>query len=269
MSSESSNQAREEMKQVSRRSFMWAAVYVVGGYSAIKFLGTRAADKGTGWVFRRVLETNEGVAKDLFDLHKPVPTFSAKAITEDRYNGTDGLEGEFDAATWKLRLVGIQGADGPIELTIEDLKKLPRTEMITQFCCIEGWSSIQKWAGVRLIDLMAIHPPAATDTNAPDLEHLKNLPRYVSISTPDGGYYVGLDIEAATHPQTLLAYEHNGGPLKTTDGDEVKDHGEPLRLIIPVKYGVKNLKRIGTIEFTNERPRDFWGEQGYDWYAGL
>ena len=43
----------------------------------------------------------------------------------------------------------------------------------------------------------------------------------------------------------------------------------PLRLAIPVKYGVKNIKRIGLIRYTNLRPSDFWAEQGYDWYAGL
>jgi DMSO/TMAO reductase YedYZ molybdopterin-dependent catalytic subunit len=45
-------------------------------------------------------------------------------------------------------------------------------------------------------------------------------------------------------------------------------HGAPLRLAIPVKYGIKNIKRIGTIRYTNVRPADFWAERGYDWYAG-
>jgi DMSO/TMAO reductase YedYZ molybdopterin-dependent catalytic subunit len=46
-------------------------------------------------------------------------------------------------------------------------------------------------------------------------------------------------------------------------------HGAPLRLVIPVKYGVKNIKRIGTIAYTNKRPQDYWANEGYDWYAGL
>src|SRR5438445_25196 len=79
--------------------------------------------------------------------------------------------------------------------------------------------------------------------------------------TPDGGYYVGLDMESALHPQTLLCYEMNGQPLTLA-------HGAPLRLVIPVKYGIKNIKRIGTIRFTNQRPADYWAEQGYDWYSG-
>ena len=84
---------------------------------------------------------------------------------------------------------------------------------------------------------------------------------YAGAQTPDGKYYVGLDIASALHPQTLLCYEMDGRPL--TPG-----HGAPLRLVIPIKYGIKNLKQIGTIQFTDVRPADYWAERGYDWYAG-
>jgi DMSO/TMAO reductase YedYZ molybdopterin-dependent catalytic subunit len=63
------------------------------------------------------------------------------------------------------------------------------------------------------------------------------------------------------HPQTLLAYEMNGAPLRP-------EHGAPLRLASPTKYGIKQIKRIGRIEFTQDRPRDYWAESGYDWYSG-
>jgi DMSO/TMAO reductase YedYZ molybdopterin-dependent catalytic subunit len=82
------------------------------------------------------------------------------------------------------------------------------------------------------------------------------------MATPDEDYYVGLDIKSALHPQTLLAYERNGQPLEW-------EHGAPLRLIIPVKYGIKNIKRIGLIRYTDDRPDDYWSEEGYDWFAGL
>jgi len=64
------------------------------------------------------------------------------------------------------------------------------------------------------------------------------------------------------HPQTLLAYEVEGEPLDL-------EHGAPLRLAAPSKYGIKQLKRIGTLQFTNDQPTDYWGERGYDWYAQL
>ena len=63
------------------------------------------------------------------------------------------------------------------------------------------------------------------------------------------------------HSQSLLAYEINGEPLSPM-------HGAPLRLVCPLKYGVKSIKRIGAIQFVNERPADYWAERGYDWYLG-
>jgi DMSO/TMAO reductase YedYZ molybdopterin-dependent catalytic subunit len=47
------------------------------------------------------------------------------------------------------------------------------------------------------------------------------------------------------------------------------EHGAPIRLAIPVKYGVKNIKWVTSITFQNDKPTDFWGDQGYDWYTGL
>ncbi len=84
---------------------------------------------------------------------------------------------------------------------------------------------------------------------------------YVGMATPDKEYYVGLDMPSALHPQTILCYEMNGKLLPL-------NQGYPLRLIIPVKYGIKHIKRLGTITFNNQRPRDYWAERGYDYYSG-
>ena len=138
----------------------------------------------------------------------------------------------------------------------------PRFEQTTELKCIEGWSTVVTWAGARLADLAARTGlaarsglPYSADQSPADLWE------YVSLATPDGGYYVGLDLPSALHPQTLLCYEMNGQPLSP-------HHGAPLRLVIPLKYGIKSIKRIGTIQFTDRRPADYWAEQGYDWYAG-
>jgi len=86
--------------------------------------------------------------------------------------------------------------------------------------------------------------------------------KYVGLVTPDENYYVGIDMPSILHPQTILCYELNNRPLPMKEG-------YPLRLIIPVKYGIKHLKRIGTLYFSNNRPPDYWAERGYDYYAGL
>jgi DMSO/TMAO reductase YedYZ molybdopterin-dependent catalytic subunit len=137
---------------------------------------------------------------------------------------------------------------------MDDIKALPRTEMITEFKCIEGWSTIVHWAGVRFSDFAMQYAGKVRQ---------EDLPPYVSLTTPDKKYYVGWDIQAILHPQTLLAYEMNGEPLRP-------EHGAPLRIASPTKYGIKQIKRIGRIEFTDERPADFWADPqyGYDWYAG-
>jgi DMSO/TMAO reductase YedYZ molybdopterin-dependent catalytic subunit len=86
--------------------------------------------------------------------------------------------------------------------------------------------------------------------------------QYVGLNTPDKKYYVGIDTKSILHPQTILCYEMNGKPLPMKQG-------YPLRLIIPVKYGIKHLKRIGTIFFSTSKPKDYWYERGYDYYSGL
>ena len=173
-----------------------------------------------------------------------------------------GLEGEFDAATWTLAIGGLAGRADDLILTLDDIKKLPRTEMITEFKCIEGWSYVCKWAGVRFSDFAAKYSPKTQNGSEPDVANRPHeLVRYVSMTTPDAQYYVGWDMPSIMHPQTLLAYEMNGEPLST-------QNGAPLRIASPTKYGIQQIKRIGRIEFTDERPKDFWAEYDYDWYAG-
>lgn len=138
-------------------------------------------------------------------------------------------------------------------LTLDDILQLPRHELVTQFKCIEGWSEIVHWAGVRMAEFMEAYPPALIGGNAP---------KYVYMETPDGDYYTGYDLDACRHPQTLLVTEMMGAPL-------TQYHGAPLRLHMPIKYGYKQIKRIGLIAYTNKKPDDYWTKLGYDWFAGL
>jgi hypothetical protein len=138
-------------------------------------------------------------------------------------------------------------------LTIEDLLQLPRHELVTQFKCIEGWSQIVHWAGVRMADFLEAYPPALIGGKEP---------KYVYMETPNGDYYTGYNMDICRHPQTLLVTEMMGEPL-------MQYHGAPLRLHMPTKYGYKQIKRIGLIRYTDDKPDDYWTKLGYDWYAGL
>jgi len=146
-----------------------------------------------------------------------------------------------------------QGTPGLL-LTLDDILKLPKHELVTEFKCIEGWSEIVHWGGVRMADFLDAYPPQPK----PD----GSLPRYVYMETPNGDYYVGYDLHVCRHPQTLLVTEMAGRPL-------LQVHGAPLRLHAPTKYGYKQIKRIGLIAYTDIKPDDYWTKLGYDWYAGL
>ncbi|ADV84479.1 molybdopterin-dependent oxidoreductase [Terriglobus saanensis] len=147
----------------------------------------------------------------------------------------------------------LQAGTPGLLLTMEDILKLPRHELITQFKCIEGWSQIVQWAGVRMADFMEAYPPKSIGGR---------VPKYVYMETPDGDYYTGYDLDVCRHPQTLLVTEMMGAPL-------TQFHGAPLRLHMPTKYGYKQIKRIGLISYTNQKPDDYWTKLGYDWDAGL
>ena len=235
---------QRELRRLSRRGFLTLGGGAVASFLAWKWLRLRAKEDGVEWPLRRGFEWNEKIAEHYFSPKRMTPTFPPSAITNARINGGLGLDQNYDVGTWRLQVLG--GAK-PLTLTIDDVKQLPKRTMITELRCIEGWTIVVKWTGVRLADL-------AAEARVPNV-------RYVGMETPDRGYYVGLDMQSAMHPQTLLAYEMNDRPLTW-------QHGSPLRLAIPVKYGVKNIKRVATIRYTDVRPVDYWAEQGYDWYLG-
>jgi hypothetical protein len=200
---------------------------------------------------RRALEQNEIIFKNTFSNDHLVKTYpKSMAAKEVRVNSDIGMDDDsFDPEAWTLVVNKKNGTQ--LKVTIDELMALPKTEIVFDFKCVEGWDQISYWGGVKFSDFIAHY----------HLEEEASL-RYAGFETPDKGYYVGIEMQGAMHPQTILAYEVNNKPLPP-------EHGQPLRLIIPVKYGIKNLKRIGTIGFSDQRPRDYWAEQGYDYYSGL
>lgn len=197
---------------------------------------------------RKGLSINENLFSATFTgkLAKTYPI--SEAVKKVRVNGNIGLKSEFDSSTWKLQIIKNDGDTSFFSLA--DIKALPKTEIVYDFKCIEGWSQKTWWGGVKFSDFIKYYRF--------DKECVFN---YVGLSTPDKKYYVGIEMQGAMHPQTLLCYEMNGKPLPM-------NQGYPLRLIIPVKYGIKSIKRIGTIYFSDQRPADYWAERGYDYYSG-
>ena len=235
--------AQAEIARKTRRSFLVGGLAAAAGYAGYRWIGNSEAVLSTPKPLRKTLETNERLARAYYSNRRLAPEFAVSQARMPKVNGLIGIDDEFDVSTWKLRV-----NERP-PLTIADIRSLPRVESITELKCIEGWSQVCRWTGARFSDFAAKFAPEARTP-------------FVSMATPNQVYFVGLDMESAMHPQTLLCYEMNGEPLTA-------QHGAPLRLVMPVKYGIKNIKRIGSIQFTDHQPEDYWANEGYDWYAGL
>lgn len=241
----------QEIRQRSRRGFIALGAGAVVGLAGLTWLNSGGAEGDIPPALRGVLGFNEGVLRNMtYSNDHLAKTYPASAIGKIKANGDVGLDDELDPASWALQVKPFAAAQPTLKLSMDDVKKLPRYEETIDFKCVEGWSTVTQFAGARLADFTAKFAPGSEKAEC------------VGMKTPDEEYYVGLDMPSALHPQSLLAYEMNGEPLND-------DHGAPLRLVIPVKYGIKNIKRIGRIEYTDERPKDYWAEQGYDYYSGL
>ncbi|QQL49803.1 molybdopterin-dependent oxidoreductase [Mucilaginibacter ginkgonis] len=246
-------------KTIKRRNFISFATFFIGAGAAFegwKWLYHSPIEKpaitaGAHKPLRKALNKTELFFRNFFSNRHLVRTYpAALAANPPRVNSLIGIEDQkYDVASWQLQVITDKGSKQNI--TLDQIKALPKTDIVFDFKCVEGWDQIQHWGGVKVIDFIE-HFGLAQQTKKD----------YMGLETPDGKYYVGLDMPSALHPQTILAYEMNGKPI-------TMEHGAPLRLIIPVKYGIKNLKRIGTMSFSNERPRDYWAEAGYDYYSGL
>ncbi len=221
------------------------------GASALswRWLQSRPEDDRLPTPLRSGHEFVERVWRPLDQRSTSARTFSPSEAGEIRVNGRHGIREEIDLDQWSLTVRDPSGAEIDT-ITMQDLETLPETSITTEHICIEGWSQIVTWTGVRFSDFTEMYRESLGEYS------------YVNLATPDEEYYVSLDAQSMQHPFTLLAYALNNEPL-------TQEHGAPLRLATPVKYGIKQIKRIGSIEFSDSRGPDYWTERGYDWYAHL
>jgi DMSO/TMAO reductase YedYZ molybdopterin-dependent catalytic subunit len=212
---------------------------------------------GKEWFLNKALRIDDDVAETLYSVNRRVPTYTKSQITplKNNYNGSTPDPGYVSG--WKLTLDGL--ASGlSISLDIRNvLARFPLHEQITRLVCVEGWSAIAWWAGLRFDDLLRAYPPMSQAKWA----RVESSVNVDASGNPDP-YFMSLDLATARHPQTLLATHFNGQPLTV-------DHGAPLRLLVPVKLGLKNVKAITRITYVAEEPRDYWAERGYSRYDGI
>ena len=205
----------------------------------------------------RALRIDDDVAEALYSANRRVPTYTKSQITplKNNYNGATPDPGYISG--WKLTFDGLSSGLS-VSLDIRNLlTRFPLHEQITRLVCVEGWSAIAWWAGLRFDDLLRAYPPMSQAKWA----RVKSSVNLDASGNPDP-YYMSLDLATARHPQTLLATHFNGQPLTV-------DHGAPLRLLVPMKLGLKNVKAITRITYIAEEPKDYWAERGYSRYDGI
>jgi DMSO/TMAO reductase YedYZ molybdopterin-dependent catalytic subunit len=148
---------------------------------------------------------------------------------------------------WRLTVGGMIGH--PAVLTLDQLRALPSTSMRVRHHCVEGWSAVAQWQGVRVSEIAKLVEP---DPRA----------RYVEFRSFDSNYWSSWDLASTMHPQTLLAYRMNGHELTA-------DHGAPLRVYSAVKLGYKMVKYLTEVNFLGEPTGGYWENQGYEWFGGV
>jgi DMSO/TMAO reductase YedYZ molybdopterin-dependent catalytic subunit len=201
----------------------------------------RFAERRNEWIERKILHESSH--------DRPSPRARDAGSAFPSYYIADTLP-MWDPATqgpWALEVTGLVGH--PLRLTLDDLMRLPRTTHRVDHFCVEGWTAVASWTGIRLRDLATIVRASPTA-------------QYVDFQSFDNGYHESWDIQSAMHPQTLIAYGMDGRMLGA-------GHGAPARLHSPVKLGYKNTKYLTRIVFMAERNGGYWSDQGYEWYGGV
>jgi methionine sulfoxide reductase catalytic subunit len=152
---------------------------------------------------------------------------------------------DFDA--YRLRIFGL--VEHPRELTLADVKALPRQEQITAHHCIQGWSGVAKWAGVPMREICRLVEPR------PEVRYVVF---YSFVEGPDGGLYYDVHkLSHMYHRLTILAYDLNDQPLGLV-------HGAPLRLRNEVELGYKLVKWVQAVEFVASFAHIGGGYGGYN-----
>jgi DMSO/TMAO reductase YedYZ molybdopterin-dependent catalytic subunit len=236
-----------ELASLERRLFLRGSLSLgaVAMLSGCDVTNTETAQR----VLWKMSQWNDRVQAAMFDPDKLAPVYPESAITQPFPFNAFYSEAEapaVDGKTYKLELGGLIREKKP--WTLSELYALPEESQITRHICVEGWSAIGKWSGVRFKTFLE---RVGADLSA----------KYVGFKCADD-YYTSIDMATALHPQTQLTFKFADQILPTA-------YGFPMKLRMPTKLGFKNPKHIMALFVTNEYPGGYWEDQGYNWFAGL
>jgi len=161
---------------------------------------------------------------------------------------------------WPMEITGL--VEKPMTLDASELvERFGLEERVYRFRCVEAWAMVVPWTGFSLSKLIEAAQPKSQAKflrfftfNRPE-----EAPGMVQLRQYPWPYFEGLRMDEAMHPLTLLATGIYGKPLP-------KQHGAPVRLVVPWKYGFKSIKSIVKIEFVDTQPTSFWERLAADEY---
>ena len=214
---------------------------------------------------QRFLLSGGAMAKE-YQLSDLSPRFKANGTLHpsgDEY--AQAVETKF--ADWRLKIDGMVAR--PMDLSVDEIRRLPARTQITRHDCVEGWSAIGQWTGPQL---GLILKSAGVQTGAKYAvfycaDNLEGEPKKGGEQSP-GQYYESVALVDAFHPQTIIAHSMNGAPLDI-------GHGAPLRLRVERQLGYKQAKYLQRIQITDSLEDisggmgGYWEDRGYEWYAGI
>lgn len=231
---------------ITRRHFLLKGL-TLGGLSMLS--GCSLSDsQSVETALASISRFNDRIQGWLFDPKALAPVYDASMITRPfPFNAFYGEHEapSVEASTYRLEISGLVADKHSWRL--EELHAMAQTDQITRHICVEGWSAIGRWGGVRFSDFLQ---RVGADTRA----------RFVGFKCADD-YYTSIDMATALHPQTLLALTYDGQTLP-------RQYGFPMKLRMPTKLGYKNPKHIQAIFVTNTYPGGYWEDQGYNWFGG-
>jgi len=202
---------------------------------------------------------NDRMQRALFRPGKLASEESAGALTPQGAFPLYKVADEYPAAPadWKLRVHGLVARR--LELSLTDLRRLTPTQFRVRHHCVEGWSAVASWQGVRVSDIARL---CGADPRARFVEFRSFEEGYPNAGASPVRYYSSWDRESVEHPQTILAYGRNGAPLSL-------EEGAPVRLYSAVKLGYKMVKWVDEVVFQPVRTGGYWEDLGYEWFAGV
>jgi sulfoxide reductase catalytic subunit YedY len=235
-----------------RRSFLGAAM----GAAAGGLLAATAAAQ-------RVADVPDPTA-DLYPAKRNEKYVLDRPVTDEKVNGTYNNFFEFgsDKSIWRAAqalktrpwTIKIDGmVEREFEIGIDDLiRKMTLEERLYRLRCVERWAMAIPWTGFPFAKLVELAKPKSEAKYVRMETFLDKAvareQRKVMYPWP---YVEGLTIEEATNELTFLATGAYGKPMP-------KQHGAPIRLAVPWKYGFKSIKSIVRFTFTDKRPVSFW-----------